>query len=139
MANQGQLAAQQQSASIGQQEARNQALMAQGAGVEQTAEAQAQQTIAMGEQQAEASRLQGAASARGLEYEKTQGLMGLATGQLQSANEAKAAADAQKSAGISGIVGGVASGLTGGLGMKLAGKLGGAIGKTGLGKYFLPK
>jgi len=133
MANQGQLAAQQQSASIGQQEARNQALMARGAGAEQTAEAQAQQTIAMGEQQAETSRLQGAAAARGLEYEKTQGLMGLASGQLESANAAKAAADAQRSAGISGIVGGVASGLMGGLGgglMKgIGGKLGGIGGK----------
>ena len=133
MANQGQLAAQQQSASIGQQEARNQALMARGAGAEQTAEAQAQQTIAMGEQQAETSRLQGASDARGLEYQKTQGLMGLASGQLESANAAKAAADAQRSAGISGIVGGVAGGLMGGLGgglMKgVAGKLGGALGK----------
>jgi len=116
MANQGQLAAQQQSASIGQQEARNQALMAQGAGAEQMAEAKAQQTIAMGEQQAETARLQGAAAARGLEYEKSQGLIGLASGQLQSANEAKAAADAQKSAGISGIVGGVASGAASAIG-----------------------
>jgi hypothetical protein len=115
MANQGQLAAQQQSASIGQQEARNQALMAQGAGAEQMAEAKAQQTIAMGEQQAETARLQGASDARGLEYQKSQGLMGLASGQLQSANAAKAAADAQKSAGISGIIGGVAGGLTSGL------------------------
>jgi hypothetical protein len=137
MANQGQLAAQQQSALIGQQEARNQALMARGAGVEQTAEAQALQTIAMGEQKAEATRLQGAADARGLEYQKTEGLMGLASGQLQAANEAKAAADAQKSAGISGIVGGVASGLTGGIGGKImkgiGGKIGGALGKTKLG------
>jgi len=137
MANQGQLAAQQQSASIGQQEARNQALMAQGAGAEQMAEAKAQQTIAMGEQQAEAARLQGATAARGLEYQKTQGLMGLASGQLQAANAAKAAADAQRSAGISGIVGGVASGLMGGLGgglMKgIGGKIGSALGKTKLG------
>tara|TARA_R110002012_G_scaffold318779_1_gene537747 strand:+ start:6171 stop:7109 length:939 start_codon:yes stop_codon:yes gene_type:complete len=137
MANQGQLAAQQQSASIGQQESRNQALMAQGAGAEQAAEAQALQTIAMGEQQAEATRLQGAAAARGLEYEKTQGLMGLASGQLQAANEAKAAADAQKQAGISGIIGGVASGLAGGIGGSLmkgiGGKIGGALGKTKLG------
>ena len=128
MANQGQLAAQQQSASIGQQEARNQALMAQGAGAEQMAEAKAQQTIAMGEQQAEATRLQGAAAARGLEYQKTQGLMGLASGQLQAANAAKAAADAQRSAGISGIVGGVAGGLMGGLGGGLMKGIGGKLG-----------
>ena len=139
MANQGQLAAQQQSASIGQQEARNQALMAQGAGAEQMAEAKAQQTIAMGEQQAEAARLQGATAARGLEYQKTQGLMGLASGQLQAANAAKAAADAQRSAGISGIVGGVASGLAGGflggIGDKLTGKLSGAFDKTKFGTW----
>jgi hypothetical protein len=137
MANQGQLATQQQSASIGQQEARNQALMAQGAGAEQTAEAQALQTIAMGEQQAETTRLQGADAARGLEWQKTEGLMGLASGQLQAANAAKAAADAQKSAGISGIVGGVASGLAGGIGGSLmkgiGGKIGGALGKTKIG------
>jgi len=131
MANQGQLAAQQQSASIGQQESRNQALMARGAGAEQAAEAQALQTIAMGEQQAEATRLQGAAAARGLEYEKTQGLMGLASGQLQAANEAKAAADAQKQAGISGIIGGVASGLVGGLGGGLLNKAKGLFGGGG--------
>jgi len=90
--------------------------MAKGAGAEQMAEAKAQQTIAMGEQQAEAARLQGATAARGLEYQKTQGLMGLASGQLQSANAAKQAADAQRSAGISGIVGGVASGAASAIG-----------------------
>jgi len=103
------------------------------------AEAKAQQTIAMGEQQAEAARLQGASDARGLEYQKTQGLMGLATGQLNTANEAKAAADAQRSAGISGIVGGVASGLAGGflggIGDKLTGKLSGAFDKTKFGTW----
>ena len=112
MANQGQLATQQASASIGQQEARNQALAAQGAGAKQTAEAQALQTMAMGEQQAESTRLAGAAAARGLEYEKTQGLLSMASGELQAANEARAAAEAQKQAGISGVIGGVASGLT---------------------------
>ena len=131
MANQGQFAAQQQSASIGQQEARNQALMAQGAGAEQTAEAQALQTIARGEQQAETTRLQGAADARGLEWQKTEGLMGLASGELQAANEAKAAADAQKQAGISGIIGGVASGLAGGLGGGLLNKAKGLFGGGG--------
>ena len=63
--------------------------------------------------------------------------MGLASGQLQDANEAKAAADAQKQAGISGIIGGVASGLAGGIGGSLmkgiGGKIGGALGKTKLG------
>ena len=54
--------------------------------------------------------------------------MGLASGQLQAANAAKAAADAQRSAGISGIVGGVASGLMGGLGGGLMKGIGGKLG-----------
>mgnify|MGYP000636666947 CR=1 FL=1 len=75
------------------------------------------------------------AFSRALEKEKQMGLMGMASGQLQSANQAVAAAQAQKKAGLSQIVGGVASGLTGGIGGKLMGKLGGAFNKTGLGKW----
>jgi len=50
MANQGQLATQQASASIGQQEAANQKLKAQGAGMVQQQEAAAQKQIASGEE-----------------------------------------------------------------------------------------
>tara|TARA_R110000765_G_scaffold226542_1_gene330411 strand:+ start:309 stop:1073 length:765 start_codon:yes stop_codon:yes gene_type:complete len=113
MANQGQLAAQQQSASIGQQEARNQSLQAQGAGAKQTAEAQAQQTIAMGEQTAETARLAGASDARGLKYKQREGLMGIASGQLSASNAAVAAAEAKRAGGLSQILGGVASGVMG--------------------------
>jgi len=113
MANQGQNAARQASASIGQQESRNQQLSAQGAGQKQTAEAAAQMQIATGAQQAESTRLSGADTARGLEYEKQEGLMGLAAGELASSNEAVAAAQAQKQQGLGQIVGGVTSGVMG--------------------------
>lgn len=128
MANQGQLATQQASASIGQQEAANQKLMA-----EEAAKIQMQERE--GEAAAEKMRLEGATAARDLEKQKTEGLMGLASGQLQSANQAVAAAQAQRSQGLSQIVGGVASGLTGGIGGKLMGKLGGAFDKTKLGTW----
>ena len=125
MASQGQLAAQQASASIGQQESANQAAMAKGAAGVQRMETAAEKQVAMGAQQAETTRLQGAKDARGLEYDKSTNLLGMASGEVQAANAAKAAADAQKASGISGIVGGVSSGLmsaaTGGfLGDKMA-------------------
>ena len=100
MAAQGQLATQRASASIGQQEAANQRLMAQGASRIQDRQFQATQL-----------KLRGADAARKLEYDKQAGLMGLASGQLQAANQAAAAAEAQKASGISGIVGGAISGL----------------------------
>ena len=91
----------------------------------QTMETAAEKQVAMGAQQAETTRLQGAKDARGLEYDKSTNLLGMASGEVQAANAAKAAADAQKASGISGIVGGVSSGLmsaaTGGfLGDKMA-------------------
>jgi|21_taG_2_1085346.scaffolds.fasta_scaffold00666_4 hypothetical protein len=115
MANQGQLAAQQASASIGQQEAANQRAMAQGAANVQAMEATAEKQVALGAQQAETTRLQGAKDARGLEYDKTTNLLGMASGDLQAANAAKAAADAQKASGVSGIVGGIGGGVMAGL------------------------
>ena len=100
MAAQGQLATQRASASIGQQEAANQRLMAQGASQIQGRQFQATQL-----------KLRGAEAARGLEYQKRQGLMGLASGQLQAANQSAAAAEAQKAAGMSSIIGGAVSGV----------------------------
>ena len=126
MANQGQNAARQASASIGQQESRNQALAAQGASQEQTAEAAAQMQVATGAQQAESARLAGAVSARGLEYQKQEGLMGLAAGELSATNQAVAAAKTQSAGGMSQIIGGVASGLGG---LAAGGAFGGADGK----------
>lgn len=106
MANQGQNAARQASASIGQQESQNQMLSAQAAGQIQTQER-------AGEATAEGLRLGGAVDARGLEYQKQEGLMGMAAGELSSANEAVAAAEAKKAEGMSQIMGGVASGAMG--------------------------
>ena len=123
MASQGQLATQRASASIGQQEAANQRLMAQGA---QDVLAR-EQLKARGASEAEAQRLGGAEAARGLEYQKQQGLMGLASGELQASNQAVADAQAQKSAGISGIIGGVASGLGAAAGGGLFDKIGGKV------------
>jgi len=108
MANQGQNAARQASASIGQQESQNQALSAQAAGQIQLQERQ-------GEATAEGLRLGGADAARGLQYQKQEGLMGLASGELSATNEAVAAAQAQKAGGLSQMLGGVASGVMGGL------------------------
>ena len=105
MANQGQNAARQASASIGQQESRNQQMSAQAAGQIQMQERQ-------GEATAEGLRLGGASDARGLEYQKTEGLMGLAAGELSASNSAVAAAKAQKAAGLSSVIGGVASGIS---------------------------
>jgi len=104
MANQGQNAARQASASIGQQESRNQQMSAQAAGQIQMQERQ-------GEATAEGLRLGGASDARGLEYQKTEGLMGMAAGELSASNAAVAAAKAQKAAGLSSVIGGVASGI----------------------------
>jgi len=113
MANQGQNAARQASASIGQQESRNQQMKAQAAGQIQLQERQ-------GEATAEGLRLGGATAARGLEYKKQEGLMGLAAGELSSTNEAVTAAAAQKQGGLGDIIGGVAN-----LGMGLMSNFGG--------------
>ena len=111
MANQGQLAAQQASASIGQQEAANQMAAARGAASVQQMEAAREQQILAGEAQAEKTRLAGEEAARGLEYQKTQSMMELRAGQLQSAVDAKLQAQQQMSSGISDIIGGVTGGL----------------------------
>jgi len=133
MASQGQLATQQASASIGQQEAANQRAKAQGA---QDVLRREQQKLA-GAGEAEMQRLKGAEASRGLEYDKTQAMMGMASGELSAANQAVAAAEAQKQQGIQSIVGGVGSGLmsaaSGGL---LGDKVSGFMEKmqTGFGK-----
>ena len=88
LASQGQLAAQQASASIGQQDAANQAARARGAASVQDMQRQAQLTVAGGEAQAQAQRLRGAEASRALQYGKTQGLLGMASGELQAATGA---------------------------------------------------
>lgn len=127
MASQGQLAAQQQAAGIGQQEQANQAAMLAGADATSQREQAARMQVLEGEQ-----------TSRDATTAKTEKLMGLASGKLQAATQAKEAADAQKKGGLGQILGGVTGALTGGIGGKLmkgiGGKLGGALKGTGLGK-----
>ncbi|MDB4331362.1 hypothetical protein N9987_00485 [bacterium] len=81
MANQGQQAAQQASASIGQQESANQKASAQQAGQLQTMERQ-------GDWKADMTRRSGAEQSRSLVKEKTNTLFGMATDRLSTAKQA---------------------------------------------------
>jgi len=113
MANQGQLATQRASASIGMQEARIQQLRAGEASRLQTQERQ-------GEVYAQGQRLQGAETARGLEYSKTGTLLGMSQQRLGAANQARAQAKAQQMSAIGDIasagsqLAGAMSGMGGG-------------------------
>ena len=98
MAGEGQKAAQQAGATIGDQEAANQAKAA-----------------------AEASRLQtqelaGAKEARNLEYDKTGNLLEMASGEHAAAGAAADAAEQQKQSAIGGIGKSLLGGVTGGIG-----------------------
>ena len=106
LANQGQLATQRASASIGMQESRNQMAAAQQAAKLQMAER-------VGEAKAEQLRLSGAERARGLEYQKTSTQLGMSQQELAARNQAVAQANAALYGGI-GRVGGTL--LTAGLG-----------------------
>tara|TARA_R100001377_G_scaffold18807_1_gene9779 strand:+ start:971 stop:1777 length:807 start_codon:yes stop_codon:yes gene_type:complete len=117
MASQGQLATQGISASIGAQESRIQGLQAGEASKLQLQER-------MGEQQARTMRLQGAETARGLEYSKTGTLLGMSQQRVGAANQARAQAKAQQM----GAVGDIASA---GLSMATAGMKMGAPGGGG--------
>tara|TARA_R110002074_G_scaffold309527_1_gene480310 strand:- start:1772 stop:2626 length:855 start_codon:yes stop_codon:yes gene_type:complete len=105
MANQAQQQTQRASASIGQQEATQQRLMAQQAGRIQMAERG-------GEAQAERLRLSGAESARGLEWQKTGTLLGMAQERKHAADEARAQATQNLTGGIGQVAGSM---LTGGI------------------------
>ena len=104
LAGQAQMQTQQASASIAQQEAQNRKLRAAEASRLQLLERE-------GAQMAQTTRLAGEEAARGLEYQKTQSMMELRAGQLQSAVDAKLQAQQQMSSGISDIIGGVTGGL----------------------------
>jgi len=93
LAGQQMQAAQQASATIGQQEQQNQLLQAQQAQRLQELEAQ------------------GATQARGLEYEKTGTLLGMSQQRLGAAKQARAAATQSLIGGIGAIGGAVAGGL----------------------------
>ena len=96
LAQSGQLAAQQSSASIGQQESRNQMAAAQQAGQLQLAEAS-------GAERAERLRLQGAEAARGLEYSKAGTLLGMSQQRVAAANQARAQAKAAQMGAVGDI------------------------------------
>jgi hypothetical protein len=98
MANQGQIQAQRSSASIGLQESKINMLQAQEA-------SRLQQLERAGEAQAEALRLRGAETARGLDYQKTGTLLGMSQQQLAMANQAVAAGDAALYGGIGSLAG----------------------------------
>lgn len=93
MANEGQLATQRASASIGVQEARIQQLRAGEASRLQTLERE-------GEQYAEGLRLSGAETARGLEYSKTGTLLGMSQQRAAAANQARRMAAAQQMSAV---------------------------------------
>jgi hypothetical protein len=104
MASQGQLAAQQQAATIGQQEQQNQAAMLRGAEMASRRGQAAEMQVIAGEKES-----------RALEADKTQKLMGMASGQLQAANQAAQAAQQQKSQGLGQVIGGVGGMASGAL------------------------
>lgn len=105
MANQGQIAAQRSSASIGQQEAMNQRLLAQGAAREQELERLAELQIAQGQGMVDQLKLRGAEKARSLTYQKTGTELGMAQQDLAAKNMAIAQADAALYGGIGSLVG----------------------------------
>lgn len=105
MANQGQIATQRASASIGMQESRNQMAAAQQA-------ARIQQMERMGAAQADQLRLAGEERARSLQYQKASTELGMSQQELAAANRAVAAGDAALYGGIGSIAGTI---LTGGL------------------------
>jgi hypothetical protein len=96
MANQGQLATQRASASIGMQEGRINQLRAGEASRLQLQERR-------GEQFAEQLRLSGAETARGLEWSKTGTLLGMSQQRLGAANKARADAKAQQMQAVGDI------------------------------------
>tara|TARA_R110002020_G_scaffold119601_3_gene272850 strand:+ start:11 stop:826 length:816 start_codon:yes stop_codon:yes gene_type:complete len=115
MAGQGQLQAQRASASIGMQESQIGMQRAREAGRLQTLERR-------GEQYAEQMRLQGAETARGLEWSKTGTLLGMSQQKTAAANQARAQARAQQMSAVGDI---------GQSGMALASAAGGAGGGGG--------
>ena len=111
MANQGQLATQKASASIGAQEARIQRLQAGEASRLQTLERK-------GEQYAEGLRLSGAETARGLDYSKTGTLLGMSQQRAAAANQARRMAAAQQMSAFGDLAGVGLSFATAGMKMK---------------------
>tara|TARA_X000001382_G_scaffold60605_2_gene41706 strand:+ start:770 stop:1534 length:765 start_codon:yes stop_codon:yes gene_type:complete len=96
LSNQGMLASQKASASIGMQEAQNQKLAAQQEAKNQVLEGQ-------GEMYADKMRISGAQEARGLEYQKTSTLFGMSQQRTAAANNARRQATADQMSAIGDI------------------------------------
>ena len=110
MANQGSLQARQAAASIGQQEAANQKLQAQG-----------ELIVQRGEQAAQEKRVQGDIMSRQWEKERIQTLMGMGQQETAAHNLAAAQARAQQTEAWGDIASGVGSATTGGMTDKMPG------------------
>jgi len=102
MAQQGALATQRASASIGAQESRLQFAKAQEASKLQKLERE-------GEVKAQEARLKGAETARGLDYQKTSTLLGMAQQRTAAARQAEAQAKAQQMEAFGTMVSGASS------------------------------
>jgi hypothetical protein len=101
LANQGQIASRQASATIGQQERQNELLKAREA-------SRLQQLERTGEARAEAMRLAGAERARGLDYRQTGIKLGMSQQRLAQANIARAQAQQALYGGIGSLAGTIA-------------------------------
>ena len=106
MANQGQIGAQRISASIGAQESAQQMAKAQGAAGVQRMEQAADYQVRAGEAQAEAMRLSGEETARGLEWQKTGTLLGMAQQRKGAADAARQQAKAEQMSAVGDIAAG---------------------------------
>jgi len=104
MANQGQIATQRASASIGQQEAANQKLKAQG-----------ELIVQQGEQAAMGKRIEGDIMSRDMERQKVMTLMGMSQSEIAAYNQQAAQGEAQMYSGLGDIAGGITSGISMGL------------------------
>lgn len=130
MANQGQLTAQKASASIGMQESQNQKLSSQQA-------AKNQQLSGQGELIAQKSRVAGAETGRGLDYQKTSTLFGMSQQRSAAADEARRQASADQMSAIGDIASSASSAVTNIAGAKALGGVGGGGGGGGTGNGYI--
>ena len=111
MANQGSLQARQSAASIGQQEAANQKLQAQG-----------ELIVQQGEQAAMGKRVEGEIMSRDMERNKVMTLMGMSQSEMAAHNQAAAQGEAQMWSGIGDVGGAITGGITSGIDAGFIGK-----------------
>ena len=110
LANQGQLAAQRSSASIGQQEAQNQMAAARQAGQLQQMEAQGASAIdmqrAQGAAQVDQMAAMGERQSQQMEFSKQGTLLGMAQGEAAARQQALAQAEQQRMEGLQNVISG---------------------------------